>query len=132
MPFIHGRGATVSLGGTDLSAFSNSINFNRSADSHDTTCFGKLFHVFAGGLGNGEATLSGIYDDAGTGPRAIIEPLIGTTVVLVYRPEGAGTGKPGDTVNVVVTAYEETVPVADMISWSATLQMSDSVVTADQ
>lgn len=132
MAFIHGRGAVVSLNAADLSVYSNSIAFNRSADSHDVTCFGKSFHVFAGGLGNGEATISGIYDDAVAGPRAVIEPLIGTNVTLIYKPEGTGATKPQDSVSVLVTAYEETVAVADMISWSATLQLSDTVTTTDQ
>lgn len=132
MAFVHGKGAVVTIDGDDMSAFANNITFNRSADSHDVTTFGKSFHVFAGGLGNGTAEITGIYDDSATGPRTTIEPLIGTVVSLVYKPEGTGSTKPMDTVNVLVTAYEETVPVADMISWSCKLQLSDTVTTADQ
>lgn len=132
MAFIHGKGTVVTLDGDDLSAYANNVSFNRTADSHDVTTFGKASHVYQGGLGDGTAEITGIYDDGAAGPRATIEPLIGTVVELVYRPEGTGTGKPGDTVDVLVTAYEETSPVADMISWSCKLQLSDAVVTADQ
>jgi hypothetical protein len=128
MAFIHGKDVVVTLDGVDLSAFANNVAFNRSADSHDTTTFGKDSHVFAGGLRNGTATITGIYDDGATGPEATIGPLIGTNVVLVYKPEGSVTGKPIRTVTVLVTGYDETAPVADMITWSCALQLSGDVV----
>lgn len=131
--FVHGKGAVVTIDGDPLTGYSNSIEWARSADSHDVTTYGKDDHVFGGGLGNGTATITGIYDSTAlTGPRAILEPLEGTVVELVYRPEGTGTGKPERTVDVLVTGYTETVPVADMITWQVTLQMSDAVVTATQ
>lgn len=132
MAFIHGKGAYVSLGGVDLSAFTNNVEFGREADSHETTTFGKNSKTRQGGLLDGTCSVSGIYDDGATGPRATIEPLIGTVVPLVHRPEGTGTGKPQDTVSVLVQAYNETTPVGDMIAWSAELEFSDDVATADQ
>jgi hypothetical protein len=75
----------------------------------------------------------GIYDNtASTGPRAVIEPLVGTKVPAVRRPEGTGSGKPQDTVDVVVTSYVETSPVADMVTWSVELQGSDAVASTTQ
>lgn len=131
MAFKHGKTAVVKLNATDLSAYTNNVAYKRSADSHDTTTFGKTAHTYAGGLKDGTVTLTGIYDDGASGPRAIVEPLLGTVVTFLHQPEGAGTGNPQDSVSVLVTAYEETVPVADMITWSATLQMSDAVTTTD-
>lgn len=132
MAFVHGKGAYVSLDATDLSAFCNSIEFSGEADSHDVTTFGKTHKVYAGGLKDGTCTLEGIYDDGATGPRATIQTLLGTVVEFIYRPEGTGVGKPESTVDVLVTSYEESAPVADMISWTCELQMSDAMVTADQ
>lgn len=133
MAFTHGKNTYVSLDGDDLSTYSNNVEFNRTADSHDVTTFGKNSHVYNGGLLDGEATIAGIYDNtAGTGPRAVIEPLIGTVVPLVHRPEGTGAGKPEDTVDVLVKTYDETSPVADMVTFSVELQFSDDVVTAAQ
>lgn len=129
MAFIHGKGTVVTLDSDDLSAFANNVAFNRSADSHDTTTFGRTAHVFQGGLKNGTATITGVYDDGVSGPEAIISPLIGTVVELVYKPEGTGTGKPIRTVDVLVTGYDETAPVADMITWSASLQLVEDVVS---
>ncbi len=134
MTFVHGKNTFVSVGGTDLSSFTNQTSYNRSADSHDVTTYGKNAKVYAAGLKDGTATITGTYDNGVAGPRAILRPLIGATntVTFIFRPEGTGTGKPQDSVAVFVTAYEETNPVADMVSWSATLQFSDDVTTTTQ
>ena len=133
MAFVHGKGSVVSLGGSDLSIYSNSVEWERSGDSHDVTTYGKNAHVKQGGLLDGSASISGIYDNtASVGPRAVINPKIGTVVALVWRPEGTGAGKPMDTVNVLVTTYSESSPVADMITFSVELELSDDVTSAVQ
>lgn len=132
MAFIHGKSLYVSLGGDNLSTYTNACDFGRTADSHDVTTYGKTSKTYAGGLLDGTATISGIYDSAAGGPRATIEPLLGTTVELVHRPEGTGTGKPQRAVDVVVTGYAESSPVADMVTWTCDLQMSDDVTDTTQ
>lgn len=125
MTFVHGKDTYVNLDGHDLSPYTNSTTYNNTADSHDVTTYGKTRHVYFGGLGDGTCTLQGIYDDTAAGPRAIIKPLVGTIVTFVFRPEG--TGGPGDAVDALVTAYNESNPVADMIQWTCELQLSDTI-----
>lgn len=133
MAFVHGKSTYVSLDAKDLSAFCDNVAFNRSSDSHDVTTFGKNAHTFAGGLLNGTATVTGKYDNTAlTGPRAVVQPMLGTVVPLIYRPEGVGAGKPEETVDALVTAYEQTNPVADMVTFSITLQLSDDVTSSAQ
>lgn len=132
MAFKHGKDTVITLNAIDISAFTNSTTQGRESDSHDVTTYGKTAHVYNGGLLDGTVTLAGIYDDGATGPRTVIEPLLGTNVTFTFKPEGTGAGKPEDSVNVLVMSYEETAPVADMISWSCELQMSDAVTTTDQ
>jgi len=133
MGFIHGKVTFVSLDGDDLSGFGTSCEFTRSADSHDVTTFGKDSHVKQGGLFDGSATIEGIYDNTeSTGPRGVIEPLIGTNVELVHQPEGAGAGLPQDVCDVLVQEYTESSPVADMVTWSVSLELSDDVDTTAQ
>jgi hypothetical protein len=133
MAFVHGKNTYLSLDGDDLSAFTTESELERTSDKHDVTTYGKNSHVYAGGLLDGKAGAQGIYDNtAGTGPRAVIEPLIGTLVTLVRRPEGTGTGKPQDSVQVLVEKYVETSPVADMVKWAVELQPSDDVTTTSQ
>lgn len=133
MSFIHGKDTVVKLDDNDLSAYTNTSTIEETADSHDVTCYGEDNHVYFGGLKDGTASLSGIYDNtASTGPRAVIQPLIGTVVTLIRQPEGAGSGKPQDSVSVLVTKYNETNPVADMVTWSCDLQLSGAVDSTAQ
>ncbi len=135
MSFVHGKGAYVSVNGANLSTYSTNVQFNRASDSHDVTTFGKTSHVYQSGLKDGTCTIEGIYESISVtgGPPAILKPLVGgAAVVLIYRPEGTGSAKPEAEVNVIITAYEETAPVADMITWSATLQLSDDISETPQ
>lgn len=133
MAKIHGSNLVVTLDDDDLSAYANNVDYERSADSHDTTTFGADGHVFDGGLTNGTVKVDGFYDStAGTGPRAVITPLLGTKVTFVHRPEGTGSGLPQNSSDVVVTKYVESSPVADFTKWSLELQISGTVTTTAQ
>jgi len=133
MAFVHGKDTFISLNAANLSTFVNTSELSREADEHDVTTYGKGAHVVAGGLLGGKATMSGIYENtAGTGPRAVIRPLIGTVVTLIRRPEGTGAGKPQDSASVHVKSYVETNPVADMVAWSCEMTLSDVVTSTVQ
>lgn len=133
MATSHGRFTTVNLNGNDLTVYANTSQREKSADSHDVTVYGKNSHVFSGGLKNGVGGISGFYDTSTTvGPRAVIDPIVGTVVTYIRRPEGIGSGKPQDTVSVLVLKYVETAPVADMVTWSVDLQFSDDITTSLQ
>ncbi len=133
MTFVHGKNTFISLNAVNLSTFCNTSNLGRTSDSHDVTTYGRDEHVYTGGLKDGTSSIGGIYDNtAGTGPRPTIEPLIGTVVTLIRRVEGTGSGKPQNSVSVLVTNYVETNPVADMITWTAELQLSGPVNNAAQ
>src|SRR5262245_15052789 len=132
MAFVHGKDTYISLNAVDLSAFVNQSEFGREADEHDVTTYGKGSHVVKGGLLGGAATMSGIYDDGSSGPRDTIEPLIGTNVTLIRRPEGTGSGLPQDSVTVHVKKYVETSPVADMVAWACEMTLSSDVTSTNQ
>lgn len=128
MAEVHSKKTYVSLDDNDLSQWLTDSDWTRSPDSHDLTGYGQDNHVFGGGLGNGSTDLSGKYDNtAVSGPAAVIEPLEGQVVELVYRPEGTGTGKPERTVNVLVGEYKETHPVANYVMWTLKLTHSGDV-----
>lgn len=132
MAFQHGKSTVIKLNGVDLTAFTNTSVIDRGADKHDVTTYGKNSHVYAGGLGDGTASMAGIYDNTAVGPRDVIRPLVGTVVNLLRQPEGTGVGKAQDSVSVLVTKYVETNPVADMVAWSCDMQLSDAINAADQ
>jgi hypothetical protein len=130
---VHGKNCVVSLDGDDLTIYTKKVEWEQEADSHDVTCFGKDSKVYGGGLKDGKASAEGVYDStASTGPAAVIRPLLGTVVELIYKPEGTAAGKPTHTVDVLVTGYKESTPVDDYITWTADLQLSDDVATTTQ
>ena len=132
MAFVHGKDAVVKVDGDDISPYCNKVEIEREAEAHDVTGFGKDAKVYQGGLLDGEGSLEGTYDSTAGGPRAILEPLLGTVVELIYQPEGVGTGKPTKTVDILVKKYKESTPVADMITWSCDVQLSDAVANTTQ
>ncbi len=134
MTFIHGKGQVFLFATHDLSAYLNNVAYKRSADSHDVTTFGATGHAFQGGLTNGTYTLTGTYDNgASNTPKTLIEAALGGALQAVdYREAGTATGRTTSTANALVTAYEESGPVADMISWTATLQISGAVTVGVQ
>lgn len=133
MSRIHSKLTVWKVGENDVSQYCNSSNIKRSGDTSDTTTYGMNSHRYDGGLLDGTASLGGFYDStASTGPRAVLEPAIGTTVSLTHQPEGAGSGKPQDVFNAVLTDYTEDKPIADYVTWSAEFQIAGDVDSTAQ
>ena len=133
MAFVHGRTTSVTVATKDISAFCKTSSYEGSADVHETTGYGKNAKTKAGGLLDGKFTMGGTYDNtASTGPRNALKPLLGTTVAVIYKIEGTGTGKPQDSFSGVLSKYVETAPVDDMVTWSAEIEVSDVVTTTTQ
>jgi hypothetical protein len=133
MPKLHGRHAVILIDGDDLTAYSNKHDFKRTADKHDVTVYGQDAHDYEGGLHDGEMTLEGFYDStAMTGPAAVLDPLLGTKVEVIRRPEGTGTGLPEWTVTALVGELTETQPVADYVTFSCPMQFTEKPVKTTQ
>ena len=133
MAFVHGRTTSVTVATKDISPYCKTSSYEASADVHETTGYGKNAKTKAGGLLDGKFTMGGTYDNtASTGPRNALKPLLGTTVAVIYKIEGTGTGKPQDSFSGVLSKYVETAPVDDMVTWSAEIEVSDVVTTTTQ
>lgn len=134
MAFIHGKDTVVTLNAVDLSAFTNQTSFEDSTETHDTTTYGRVRKTYSSGLGDGKITISGIHSDSATGPRSVIKPLkaAGDAVAFVFQPEGAGAGKAQSVVDVIIASYNESDPVADMVTWTSELQMTGELDETDQ
>lgn len=130
--WVHGKETRIKIDANDLSAYANSSELGRKAETHNVTTYGSENYtdgakpnVYHGGLVDATGKVSGIYDNtAATGPGAVLRPLRGKTVVLTRMTEGIGTGKPQEVVDIIVTDYTETSPVADMVTWSCEFQCS--------
>lgn len=134
MSFTHGRHTVIIIDGNNISAFSDNTEENDGVDTHDVTTYGAARKAYAAGLGDGTFTISGTHDNTAQGPRSVLKPIMaaGEAVPFVYRTEGTGTGLPEEQVDVIVKSYKQTAPVADMVKWSAELQMTGDLVEADQ
>lgn len=128
MAFAHGRLGFFKLATNDLSAWIDSTTFDQTADVHETTTYGKSWKTRIGGLKDASFSIGGIYDAAAGGPEAILRPLVGgAATAYEWGPEGNASGKPKYTGSVVVESYQQSVPVGDVIRWTATLQNTDTV-----
>lgn len=127
-----GAQSVVTLDDNDISDFVDTITFTDSADALDTTTFGNTAHRVRGGLGTGNAAIGGVYDTTAAGPRDVIRPLKGTNVVLLWQPEGAGSGLPQSSVTVLVREYVESAPVADIVRWTCALDFDGAVTDTNQ
>lgn len=129
MAFVHGKGTVVLINGSDLSSYTNSTTDNDSTATHDVTTYGNNRNRFNAGLGTGTITIGGIYDNTASGPKEIIKPLkaLGAPVEFIFRPEGTGSGKDQHTVDVIITAFNVSSPIADMCTWTAELQKDGDI-----
>ena len=134
MTFVHGKDTFVSIDGHDISPYSDNSSWEDSSEKHQVTCYGARRHAYAYGLGDGKESVSGTYDNTDAGPKAVIEAIkdAGNLVTMIRRAEGTGTGRPQESVQVLVEKYTESNPVAGMIAWSVDLQFSGDITRSTQ
>jgi hypothetical protein len=128
----HSKYTVIIVAGNDVSTFCTDSTCEQSSGTEDTTTYGKDAVVKDPTLLDGVFSCSGKYDDAVTGPRKILKPLVGTKVTALYRPEGTGAGLPQDSFSCVITKYTETAPVAGYRTWAMETEPSDTWNTANQ
>lgn len=121
----HSKATVIIIDGNDVSGDCTDSNCEQSAGTEDNTTYGKNVQVFDPTLLTGAFGCSGKYNDAATGPRDVLKPLVGTSVNIKYRPEGTGSGLPQDSFTAVITKYTETAPVAGYRTWALETQPSD-------
>lgn len=133
MAHVHGKNTVVKVGADDLSQYTNASELTKGADTHDTTTYGNNAHRYDGGLLDNKFTMSGVYDNtAATGPRAVLNPLVGLAATVIRQIEGAGAGKPQDSFSAILNSYVETAPTADMVAWSSEWTIDGEVDSTPQ
>lgn len=114
----------------DISIYVKTLEFKRSVDANDTTTKGSEGRTYRPGLTDGEISLTGLWDDtASTGSRTVLASLVGieVTVGFEWGPEGSATGALKESGECVLTQYDESSPVDDMVAFTATLKISGNV-----
>lgn len=125
MARTHTKHTVIIVDGIDISEYCRDSNRERSSGTEDVTTYGKNAVVKDATLLDAAFACSGGYDDDEEGPRAVLDPLVGEKVTIIYRPEGTGSGKPQDTFEAVITKYAETAPVGGYRLWSLETEPSD-------
>lgn len=131
---IHGKDTYFSLedsGGSterNIGPYVNSATFARQNDTHDTTCYGAEGHTFITGLTNGTITVAGLWDKTAlVGSATVLDALLDldtTTMTFVYGPEGNTAGQVKYTGEAILQSLDHSSPVADLVTFSATLQIT--------
>lgn len=133
MPFVAARTSAFKLDNaagslTDISAYVDSVGgIANTTDMLETTTFGATSKTFIGGLRNGDTiTVSGKWD---TTLNTQMTALLGlsTSSTFEYSPAGTAASTPKVSGECFVTSYEVSSSVADLVTWTASLQISGAV-----
>lgn len=130
----HGHLAQLTIATNDISPYVTSVTLERDNDTHDTTTYGATGHTFIGGLTNGKITVNGLWDKTATvGSYTVFHALAAAgspSTAFVYGPAGSTTGNVKITGNFILVSYTESVPVSDLVTFTATLQITGAVTDA--
>lgn len=132
MGAAHGKDSVLTIATQNISPYIKTVDFNRSQDANDTTTKGSEGKTYRPGLTDGEIRITGLWDDAATtGTRTVLQALLDseTTTTFEWGPEGNDSGMIKDSGSAVLTQYDESSPVDDMVAFTATLKISGAVTT---
>lgn len=133
--FRHGKSAVFKIGtaatpGTpvDISTVVSSVTFPRTIDTAESTAFGASSKAYIIGLSDGTLSINGQFDATFDAQFAA---LLGVDAVgFEYGPAGSTTGYVKYTGSCVMTSYETSSPVGDIVKFTAQFQLSGAVTRA--
>ena len=129
--FRHGKSAVFKVDNaagtlTDISNTLNSVSFPREAEVLETTSFGSSDRTYIVGFKNGTISIDGSFDaTVDTHLAAILGQ--DATVSFEYGPEGSTPTYTKYTGEAIMTSYETSAGVGDIVSFSAAFQISGAV-----
>jgi len=136
MAFVHGKNTYFALdnsGGslTDISAYLNDASLSRSIETAETTKFGDDDKEYIVGLRDATISLSGMFDST---LDAHIQAVLGQSATLswAFATNGStpGASNPVYSGECIVTSYDMSPAVGDVVSVSIELQVTGSITRA--
>lgn len=135
MAFVHGKGVVFKLDNAagslqTLTTYVDSVTFDNSVDMAETTTMGAEAKTYVSGQSDGTFSVGGKWDGtATTGPHAILQSLVGleTTSSFEVGPEGSTSGKVKLSGECFLTGYSASMPVGDVVSFTADFQITGAV-----
>ena len=134
--FKHGKNAYLSLDGTagtlvDISNTLNEISMPREIETAETTAFGNDDKTYITGLGDATISLSGMFDATTdtliAGDIANLKSGSVSSLTFEYGPAGSVSAQPKFTGEALITSYEVSSPVGDVVTYSLELQVTGGV-----
>jgi predicted secreted protein len=129
--FKHGKNAQFELAGTNLSTTLNEITLPREIETAETTAFGTQDKTYITGLSDATVSLSGMFDaTTDSAISTIIANLKSGSIAsasFTYGPSGSVASSPKFTGEALVTSYEISSPVGDVVTYSLELQCTGAV-----
>ena len=134
--FKHGKNAYLSLDGTagtrgDSSDTLNEISMPREIETAETTAFGNDDKTYITGLGDATISLSGMFDATTdtliAGDIANLKSGSVSSLTFEYGPAGSVAAQPKFTGEALITSYEVSSPVGDVVTYSLELQVTGGV-----
>jgi Phage tail tube protein len=129
--FRHGKTAVFKIddsGGTlrDISDSLNSISFPREAEVLETTSFGSNDRTYIVGFKSQTISIEGSFDATYDG---YIAGVLGqdATISFEYGPEGSTATRVKYTGECILTSYESSAGVGDVVNVSASYQITGAV-----
>jgi hypothetical protein len=131
MAFGHGKSAVFKLddsGATlrDLSSYVNEASMPREIETAETTTFGSSAKTYITGLTDATISISGLYDSV---PDGYLAGVVGqaATLSFEYGPLGSTGGYVKYSGECILTSYEVSSPVGDVVTFSADLQVTGAI-----
>jgi hypothetical protein len=129
--FRHGKNASFKVdnsGGTltDISNTLNSVTFPREIETLETTSFGSSTRSYVVGFSDATISVEGSFDAT---VDAHLAGILGqeASVSFEYGPEGTTTGLVKYTGEALMTSYETSAGVGDIVTFSAEFQVTGAI-----
>jgi hypothetical protein len=131
MAFVHGKGTSFKLdiaAGTltDITSYLTSVSMPRSMETGETTVFGQSAKTYIVGLTDATISFEGNWDSVVDGYLAGV---VGQSATLSfeYGPAGTAVGAIKYTGEGILTSYETSNGIGDVVTFSAELQVSGAI-----
>jgi len=133
MAFVHGKSAVFKLDNAsgslvDYSTYLDDIGFPRDVETAETTTFGVAgsAKTYITGLSDATISVSGKFDATAD---ATLSAVVGqaATLTFEYGPEGSSSGKVKYTGECILTSYEVSASVGDVVTASLDFQVTGQI-----
>lgn len=121
----HSKNSAFTYGGTALTSIIDNVSVSWNDEIAETTAIGQSSKTFLSGLKDATISLSGRFE-TGAGFDGALTAFMnaGTGAIYVYTP---GTASVTFTGTALMTSYEVSSPVGDVVAFSAELQSHGAV-----